>query len=48
MKNMIYGFSIDVDIEQRKKFATFIESFPEINGIDDGYYRHGFRISTGY
>ena len=48
MKNMIYGFSIDVDIEQRKKFAPFIESFPEINGIDDGYYRHGFRISTGY
>ena len=48
MKNMIYGFSIDVDIVQNRKFAPFIESFQDVESLDDGYYRHGFRISTEY
>lgn len=46
--NMIYGFSIDVDIVQCRKFAPFIESFQNIESLDYGYYRHGFRISTEY
>lgn len=48
IKNMIYGFSIDVDIIQKKKYASFIESFPGVRELDEGYYRHSFRISKKY
>lgn len=48
MNNMIYGFSIDVDIEQDRKFAGYIEDVAGIGRIDDGYYRHSFRISEQY
>ena len=47
MVNMIYRFSLDVEVVQEKKFASFVESGSGVK-IEDGWYRHGFRVSAGY
>ena len=47
MVNMIYRFSLDVEVVQKKKFASFVESGSGVK-IEDGWYRHGFRVSAGY
>ena len=47
MVNMIYRFSLDVEVVQEKKFASFAWSGSGVK-IEDGWYRHGFRVSAGY
>lgn len=47
MANMIYRFSFDIEVAQKRKFASFVESGSGAK-IEDGWYRHGFRVSAGY
>lgn len=48
IRNMIYGFSVDVDVSQKKKYAYFIEDQAGVDGIDKDMYRYVFRMTTSY
>jgi hypothetical protein len=46
MSNMIYACSMDIAVNQNKKYSPFVESVSGVNKIDDGLYQYECSVTT--
>jgi hypothetical protein len=46
MSNMIYACSMDIVVNQNKKYSSFVESVSGVNKIDSGLYQYECSVTT--
>lgn len=46
MSNMIYACSMDIAVNQNKKYSTFVESVSGVNKIEAGLYQYECSVTT--